>query len=122
MDDSPAPFIVFKPCKPERYQLALELVGLVHDILEHAGSRYHVKDRLDRNATAIAMQLATADEDPGSVRWRTYRRVLDLVIECGTLLDIMARQGCPPTAELARAHETVAKLQELLAPLAFRGN
>jgi len=122
MDDSPAPFIVFKPTKPERYQLALDLVGLVHDILEHAGSRYRIKDRLDRNATAIAMQLANADDEPTTIRWRAYRRVLALVIECGTLLDIMTRQGLPPIAEITRTRETLAKLHDLLTPLALRGN
>jgi hypothetical protein len=68
------------------------------------------------------MQLANAEDDPASIRWRAYRRVLALVIECGTLLDIIARQGCPPIAELTRARETIAKLHDLIAPLAFRGN
>jgi hypothetical protein len=123
MDDSPAPFIVFKPSKPELYEVALELVGLVHSVIESADTvRYHLKDRLDRHTSAIAMALANVTDDPPAARWPRYRRALDLATASQILLDIMARQGCPPTVELSRTRETLANLVTALAPLAFRGN
>jgi len=123
MDDSPAPFIVFKPRSNDYYELALELVGLVHSVIEGADTvRFHLKDRLDRNAAAIAMALSRAGDIPTIARWVEYRRALDLATASSTLLDIMARQGCPPTVELARTRETLDKLVTVLAPLAFRNN
>ena len=121
MDDSPAPFIVFKPVTPNAYRLALELVGHVHDVLEVADStRFHLKDRLDRTTTAIAMALAHLEDDVPSARWRGYRTALERVIDCSTMLDIMARQGCTALGSIASAREIVDKLQVELAPLAFR--
>jgi hypothetical protein len=123
MDDSPAPFIVFKPNTTDVYQIALELVGQVHDILEKADStRYHLKDRLDRNTTALTLALAHAADEPVHVRWKGYRHALRLVTETATLLDILARQGCAAIGSLAQARETIEKLQTELAPLSLHGN
>jgi len=123
MDDSPAPFILFKADTPDVYQLALELVGQVHDILERAdAARYHLKDRLDRNTTALTLALAHAADEPVHVRWKGYRRAVRIVTETATLLDIVARQGCAAIGSLAQARETIEKLQTQLAPLALQGN
>jgi len=118
-----APFIAFRRPRVDVYELALELVGQVHDIIADAEStRFYLKDRLDRNATQIAMALGHVAEEMPSERWRGYRKTLRIVTDCGTLLEVMARQGCLAIGALARARETVAKLQAEIVPLALWRN
>ena len=121
MEDSTPRLVTFREpsertLEDELYELALELVSRVHAVLEEAVLRFHLKDRLDRIASAIPLQLKRADDEIKSSRWRIYRQVLQHVIDCTTLLDIVAHQGCTAPC-LAQARATAARLRDELNPL-----
>jgi hypothetical protein len=124
MEDSPPEFVIFRkpaPPGPSVYELALDLVGHVHKLLDSAEhTRFNLKDSLDRNTMAIAMILAHVLEEPPSHRWHKYRSAHGLASTCQTILDIIDRQG-PATEHLANARRTIAALRATLAPLAHRG-
>ena len=112
MDDSPPDFITIRtPGVPARsvdvYQLALELVEEVHVVLEATVARFHLKDRLDRYKTQIAMRLARAQADLRPNRWRHYREVVEHLTDVATMLDIVERQKASSATDAlaaARAH------------------
>lgn len=120
MDDSPPDFITIRtPGSPARaadvYQLALELVEQVHVVLEATTARFHLKDRLDRYTTQIAMRLARAQADLKPNRWRHYRDVVEHLTDVATMLDIIERQkASTATGELANARALVRRLIDAL--------
>ena len=121
-EDSPSNFIRFSAPTDlghsEPYQRALDLVTHVHEVLESAGARFHLKDRLDRSTTSIVMLLGQADAEPKTVRWRHYRKVLQLATDVSTLLDILQRQRATVATEgLTQARATVRQLISQLGPL-----
>ncbi|HUJ60539.1 MAG TPA: hypothetical protein VLX92_18690 [Kofleriaceae bacterium] len=120
-DSSPPPFVVFrKPAAgPEPYERTLELVGAIHRFLETAPARFHLKDRLDRIATALVVVVARARSDLESVRWRQYRAALRLATDCAAVIDIFARQRGAPDDDIAAARAIAAKLCAELKPLAL---
>ncbi len=73
------------------YQRTLELTALVAalaDDLEVA--RFHVRDRLDRDATHLALCCRRAAADPVPyTRRKAYREARPYAQECGALLDII---------------------------------
>ncbi len=127
MADSPAPFKVkFRPRKPNLseagvYQQALDLTAAVTKIIELPDvARFHLRNLLDRNATQIALWLghAAAELAPAERR-KLYRQARPLAIECGTILDMIARRPASDRmlVDDARslAADMVGKLEQLAA-------
>ncbi len=120
-EDSPPPFIVIRtpvrPVEGEVYDRALELVGLVQNLLEHTTARFHLKDRLDRAVTALVFELSRVKHTVRSARWRHYRRAHELATDCATILDILQHQNAARAADLiavrSLVHELVAELLRL---------
>jgi hypothetical protein len=118
VEESPPPFIVIRtPPRAAVYERALELVGLVQQLLDVTKARFHLKDRLDRMTTALVFELSKARSLPNSARWRHYRKAHDLATDCATILDILLHQKAAPADDLERTrklvHELVAELLNL---------
>jgi len=110
-------FIKFHALTAKRataYELALDLVTAVHELVDEAPIRIGVKDQLDKSATGIAMMLAHVLEDVPSRRWRTYRAALHLAQTCETCLDIACRQN----VDVDGAKQACQALRAELHPLA----
>ena len=121
-EPSPPPFIVFRTASatqapvPEPYDRALELVGLVHEIVSKAVTRFYLKDRLDRAATGLVFELGRAQKAVTTVRWRNYRAANDHAADVATVLDILVSQKAAPELELQRARTLVRDLLAVIAP------
>ena len=118
VEESPPPFIVIRtPAPKDVYDAALELVGVVQQLLDKTQARFHLKDRLDRATTALVFEMSKARNLPPSARWRHYRRAQDLANDCATILDILLHQKAAPVDDLENArkvvHELVAGLLNL---------
>ncbi len=96
------------------YELALDLVAQIQLVLDAGGTRFHMKDQLDRTATAIAMALAHVHEEPPSRRWHRYRAALRYASTLTTLLDIVDRQG----VDVGKPRRVAHQLRTELVPLA----
>lgn len=115
-EDSPSSFVRFKPrAKPDAYATALVLVQHVAPVCEHGKARPYLRHQLDRLATQVVLGLARGDWDVAANRWRHARRVLDIVRECGALLDIMIAQQAGPEPSLTDARDTTRVLARMLA-------
>ena len=119
-EDSPPPFIVIRT--PVRlpataYDRALALVGAVQRLLDHAKARFHLKDRLDRAATALVFELSRTRHVPNRVKWRHYRAAQSLANDCATILDILTHQHAAPSDELEAAQKLVLDLHAELSTL-----
>jgi hypothetical protein len=117
-EDSPPPFIVIRtPKRRTPYDRSLELVGVVQKLLDVTKARFHLKDRLDREMTALVFELSNVRHQAKSVRWRHYRAAHKLANDCATILDILAHQEAAPTADLETArkamHDLLAELHAL---------
>jgi hypothetical protein len=115
--DRPPP----SPAEPEErlYQRALELTALVAALAENLEvARFHLRDRLDRDATQLALVcgLAAAARAPAERR-RAYREARPFAHECAALLDIIGirlrRTGRDPQL----VDEAKAQLTDILAAL-----
>ncbi|HEY1547952.1 MAG TPA: hypothetical protein VGG28_09030 [Kofleriaceae bacterium] len=101
------------------YEVALELVRLVHTALETSAARFHLKDRLDRATTQVALQIARAAQSLASERWKAYREVLATVTDIATLLDVLDKQqATTKPGSLSAARYVAQRLLAELAPLA----
>jgi hypothetical protein len=124
-EPSPPPFIVFRAPQATQaprlppYERALELVGMVHDIVGKAAARFYLKDRLDRAATQLVFELGRAAAAVATLRWRNYRAAQDHAADVATVFDILVAQKAAPLDELERAQGLV---RELIADLAPRTN
>ena len=114
MEESPPPFIIFRSPKLERvdvYQLALDFTASIERLLKGTEARFFMKDRLDRNATGIAMQVAQAINDLApSGRRASYRKAYALAVDCSTILDILARRSDVDQSVATQAQQLVARL------------
>jgi 23S rRNA-intervening sequence protein len=125
MDDSPPPFIVFrkKPTTAEDkrvdvYQLALDFTEKVVDLLLTTEARFFLKDRLDRNATGIALHVAQAVKDLApSGRRKSYGVAYRLAVDCSTVLDILARRSDVNLVAVSEVQAIVSQLVSNLDPL-----
>ena len=115
-EDSPASFIRFRQPRPklDAYGLALELTGRIQNVLEHATARFHLRDRLDRYATAIVIELSRAEWDVRSNRWRYSRKALKLATDVTAVLDILAAQRAVPLEYLEPARVSSQRLCTVL--------
>ncbi len=119
-EDSPAPFVVFRaPVAPKQdpYDKALVLVGVVHQIVGTASTRFYLKDRLDRAATGLVFELGRAASAVSTLRWRNYRAAQTHAADVATVLDILVHQNAAAANDLERAR---ALIRELNAELATR--
>lgn len=119
-EESPAPFIVLRSPATKNaqpYDRALELVGLVHEIVQTAGTRFYLKDRLDRATTTIVFALRRAADEPTMLRWKHYRSARASASEVATVLDIFTHQRAASTDLLQKARHLVIELLTELAPL-----
>lgn len=118
MEASPPPFIVFRSPKLERvdlYQVALDFTAKVEHVLKETEARFHLKDRLDRNAAGIAMHIAQAINDRAPAgRRASYRKAHTLAVDCSTILDILARRS---DVDRGLANEAQERLAVLLSNL-----
>jgi hypothetical protein len=118
-EDSPPPFIVIRtPARRSPYERALELVSVVQRVLDHASARFHLKDRLDRAATALVFEIAAARQLPPSQRWRHYRAAQRFALNTATIIDILTHQHASPAEDLEAASKLV---HDLLAELTSLG-
>jgi hypothetical protein len=120
MEDSPPSFITIRTPDPDGklvdvYELSLELVEVVHVVVEATGARFHLKDRLDRYTTQVTMRLARARTEIRANRWRGYRDIIEHLTDVATMLDIVERQRVSTaTAELAKARAITRRLVDAL--------
>lgn len=111
-EPSPPPFIVFRAPKARApYQRALDLVGLVHELIDKATARFHLKDRLDRATTQLVFELGRAEAAGSLIRWRHVRAASVHAGDVATVLDILAAQRAAPVDELERAQAAVRDLR-----------
>src|SRR5262245_65417576 len=114
-EDSPPPFIVIRtpaviPTKVDPYQLSLELVGIVYRIVENAGTRFYLKDKLDRAATGLVFELGRAAAAVSTIRWKNYRAAQAHASDVATVLDILVHQQAAPAEDLEQARQLVRRL------------
>jgi hypothetical protein len=125
MDDSPPPFIVFRKKtataedkRVDVYQLALDFTEKVVDLLLTTEARFFLKDRLDKNATGIALHVAQAVKDLApSGRRKSYGIAYRLAVDCSTVLDILARRSDVNLAAVSEVQTIVSQLVSNLDPL-----
>ena len=99
--DSPPPFAIrFRAREPQAlesrlYHQTLELTAIVEVVIDKLElARFHLRDLLDRDATFVALSCGRAlAELVPSERRRLYRAARPRAIECGTILDILARRA-----------------------------
>lgn len=125
-EDSPPPFVKFKSARVEptetAYRMTLDLVALVHAVLDQTEARFHLKDRLDRATTSVTLEIARANVEVKAARWGHYRRIVDLLAEVTASLDIIDRQNATKRrAELTEARALAKQLGIALRPLARLG-
>ncbi|HSK05745.1 MAG TPA: hypothetical protein VK932_31065 [Kofleriaceae bacterium] len=98
------------------YQRALELTALVAALADDlAVARFHVRDRLDRGATQLALlcHRAAAERAPAARR-RVYREARPHAHECAALLDIVGLR----LRRAGKADQVITEAQGLLADIA----
>ena len=121
-EDSPAPFIVFRTPRGQQaprvapYQRALELVGVVHDIVQTAGTRFYLRDRLDRATTGLVFSLGEATHAP-TAKWKSFRAARVHATTVSTVLDILEHQQAVKIELLTRARALVSELLADISPL-----
>jgi len=97
------------------YQRTLELTALVAPLAENLDvARFHLRDRLDRDATQLALvcRRAAADRAP-SERRRAYREAAPYAQACAALLDIIGLR----LRRAGRDHRLVDDAGALLAEI-----
>lgn len=101
------------------YQRALELTALVATLADDLEvARFHLRDRLDRIATQLAVSCGRAAADPApSERRRVYREAKPVAHECGSLLDIIGLRLRRAGRDHALVDEARAVLADLVAGL-----
>ncbi len=116
--DSAPPFVVFRPRRStteEAYQIALQLTSLVADIVDRSGARFHLKDRLDRLITSIALHVGQAVTDPvPAARRQQLRRARALGTDAHTLLDILAARDDEERRLVSPALAHLVRLRSVL--------
>lgn len=97
------------------YERALELTALVAVLAENLDvARFHLRDRLDRDATQLALvcRRAAAERAPAERR-RAYREAAPCANECAALLDIIGIR----LRRSGREHPIVDEARSLLADI-----
>ena len=115
-EDSPTNFVRFKRRRAV-YERGLEVVLVVQRALDHVKARHYLKDKIDKNVTAIVMEIARAQMELPSQRWRGFRAAHKIALECMVQLDILAAQQKQPDDHLVRAAAATRALCEELADL-----
>ncbi len=101
------------------YELALVLVEKLDLVIEQAErARFHIKDQLDRSATAIVIQVGRAKVEARAERRRAYRIAHRLTVDVNTILDILQRRHSTFADLLGPARVVAVSLLEQLATLA----
>jgi hypothetical protein len=79
------------PRREQLYQRTLDLSALVATLADDLEvARFHLRDRLDRNATHLVVSCGRAMAEPApSERRRAYRDAKPFAHECASLLDIV---------------------------------
>jgi hypothetical protein len=117
-EDSPVPFITIRtPTPRDLYERALDLAGQIHNVLERAATRFHLKDRLDRASTGLVFELARARREIRSRSWRNYRRAQELATDIATILDLFEHQGVIVAHDLRPLRTLLHEVLEDLLPL-----
>jgi hypothetical protein len=125
--DSPPPFAIrFRAREPgaaadagepadRLYERTLELTALVAALADNLDvARFHLRDRLDRDATQLALvcRRAAAERAP-TERRRAYREATPRAGECAALLDIIGIR----LRRAGRDHQLVDEARALLAEI-----
>lgn len=97
------------------YQRTLELTALVAALADNLEvARFHLRDRLDRDATHLAMVCRRAAADPApAARRRAYREAAPYAQACAAILDIIEVR----LRRAGREHRLVADAGALLAEI-----
>ena len=139
--DSPPPFAIrfrTRPGEPREgepgegepgpgdqlYQRALELTALVAALADNLEvARFHVRDKLDRDATHLALCCGRAADDPApSARRKAYRDARPYARECGALLDIIGLRLQRAGRDRKLVDDAKAVLSDILAALDHLGS
>lgn len=124
--DSPPPFAIrirsrSEPSeKKERlYRRTLELSALVATLADDLEvARFHLRDRLDRNATHLVVSCGRALGEPvPAERRRAYRDAKPFAHECASLLDIVGLRLRRVRRDLAVVDEAKSALADIIAAL-----
>jgi hypothetical protein len=101
------------------YQRALELTAVVAALADNLEvARFHVRDRLDRGATQLALlcHRAAADRAPAARR-RAFRDAKPYAHECAALLDIIGLRLRRAGHDARLADDAQALLADISAAL-----
>ncbi|HEY4177408.1 MAG TPA: four helix bundle protein [Kofleriaceae bacterium] len=103
------------------YEEALAFTVLIDELVEKSEARFHLKDLLDKSATAVAMRIAQAGAELNKLdRRRQYRVARRAATDCAAVLDILARRATGSPALLGAAKRAIISLVAQLATLAAR--
>src|SRR5688500_11638988 len=93
------------------YEQALAFSEQVDTIIEMVTARFHLKDLLDKSATAVALRIAqAAGETSKAERRRQYRVARRAATDCAAVLDILTRRKGVEPGLLAPARQLVMAL------------
>jgi hypothetical protein len=101
------------------YERALELTALVAALADNLEvARFHLRDRLDRGATQLALLCRrAATERAPTERRRAYRDATPVANECIALLDIIGLRLRRSGRDPALVDDAGAVLADILAAL-----
>ena len=121
-DDADRPVVEFVSPGARLYELALQLAERVDLLIEQAErARFHIKEQLDKSATAIVICAGRAKaEVDASERRRQYRIAKRLAVDVVTLLDVLQRRHSAFADLLGPAGVLAGSLVAELTALAAR--
>ena len=106
----------------DAYQVAIDLVGLADDVVEHLprGRRY-LADQLQRASLSVPLNIAEgAGEFSRKDKKRFYRMALRSATECAAILDVCRRLKLADDSLLSSGREYLLRIVSMLTRLVRR--
>jgi four helix bundle protein len=110
--------ICFDHEKLVAYQLSIELVGWVTDILEAVPKSLAVHDRLDRASTSIPLNIAEGNgKFTPPDRCRYFDNARGSALECAAALDVLVAKRKATSAQIEKGKELLHRIVSTLVGL-----
>ena len=106
--------------KLDVYQVSIDLVILIDEIIEHLPrGRAYLADQFQRAGTSVPLNIAEgAGEYSSSEKARFYRMAKRSATECAGILDVCQRLRLVEETRVLRARELLLRLVAMLTKLA----
>lgn len=103
----------------DSYQVALDLVVLIDQIVEHLPrGRAYLADQLQRAGTSVPLNIAEgAGEYSGSEKGRFYRMAKRSATECAGIFEICRRLGLIEASQYLKARELLIRIVAMLTKM-----